>query len=76
MPTSRPMPAIGPSCHELRINDGNTTFRIIYYVDPEAVVILEVFLKKTRTTPKQTIDVARKRLRAYRRAVQEESREN
>lgn len=76
MPASRPIPAIGPGCHELRINDGNTTFRIVYYIDPEAVVILEVFSKKTRSTPKQTIEIARKRLRAYRRVVQEESRED
>jgi len=76
MPVSRPMPDIGPNCHELRINDDDKTFRIVYYIDPEAVVILGVFLKKTRATPKQTIDVTRKRLRAYRHAVQEESRED
>jgi phage-related protein len=69
MPVSRSMPAIGPSSHELRINDGHATFRILYFVDPEAIVILDVFSKKTRATPKQTIDVARKRLRAYHRAV-------
>lgn len=29
MPHSRPMPSIGKNCHELRINDENTTWRII-----------------------------------------------
>jgi len=30
MPQSRPTPSIGPQCHELRINDKNVTWRIIY----------------------------------------------
>ena len=29
LPHARPMPAIGPRCHELRINDTAATFRII-----------------------------------------------
>jgi phage-related protein len=69
MPDSRPMPAIGGSCHELRVGDGSTTWRIIYAIQPDAVVILEVFQKKTRTTPPQILETARKRLRAYQRAA-------
>jgi len=59
------MPAIGPRCHELRINDAATTFRIMYRADPDAVVILEVFSKKTRRTPKSVIDACKRRLRVY-----------
>ena len=73
MPASRPMPTIGAGCHELRVDDGDVTWRILYYVDTDAVVVLEVFNKKTRATPKYVIEVARKRLRAYRRAVLEDS---
>jgi phage-related protein len=65
MPHSRPMPSIGPRCHELRIDDGETTWRIIYRIDPDAIVILEVFSKKTRTTPKSVIQTCRRRLREY-----------
>lgn len=65
MPHSRPMPGIGPRCHELRINDRNKTWRLIYRTDDEAIVILEVFEKKTNTTPTHVIDVCRKRLRSY-----------
>jgi len=65
MPHSRPLPSIGPRCHELRINDERTTWRIIYRIDSDAIVILEVFSKKSRTTPKAVIDVCRKRLREY-----------
>ena len=65
LPHSRPMPAIGPRCHELRINDAAATFRIIYRTDPDAVVILEVFSKKTRQTPKTVLAACKRRLRDY-----------
>jgi phage-related protein len=65
MPASRPMPDIGRNCHELRIDDGGVTWRIIYHLSPDAVVILDVFQKKSRATPKQVIEVSRRRLRAY-----------
>jgi phage-related protein len=65
MPSSRPMPSIGRGCHELRINDGDVTWRIVYHVDDEAIVILEVFKKKSRATPKRVIDICTKRLAHY-----------
>ncbi len=65
MPNSRPMPPIGPRCHELRINDVDQTWRIIYRTDPDAIVILEVFSKKTNQTPKKVIDTCKKRIRDY-----------
>jgi phage-related protein len=65
MPHSRPLPSIGPRCHELRINDERTTWRIIYRIDSDAIVILEVFSKKSRTMPKAIIDVCKRRLREY-----------
>ena len=45
MPFSRAMPSIGPGCHELRILEKDKTWRIIYYIDTDAIVILEVFAK-------------------------------
>ncbi|MBM2830563.1 MAG: transposase [Gammaproteobacteria bacterium] len=65
MPQSRPMPTIGKRCHELRITDENIIWRIIYRTDSDAVVILEIFNKKTNQTPKQIIDICKKRLRDY-----------
>ncbi len=59
------MPTIGERCHELRIMDVDTTWRIIYRVDPDAIVIADVFSKKTRATPKAVIERAKKRLREY-----------
>jgi phage-related protein len=65
MPESRPMPTIGRGCHELRIRDAKTTWRIIYRVDPDAIVLLEIFKKKTNRTPKAVIDTCKQRLRNY-----------
>lgn len=65
LPHSRPMPSIGPRCHELRINDRNATWRIMYRVDRDAIVILEVFKKTTAKTPVPVIDTCKRRLRMY-----------
>jgi phage-related protein len=45
MPHSRPMPAIGRRCHELRIMDENVTWRIFYRVDAEVVCAWRPFEK-------------------------------
>jgi phage-related protein len=65
MPHSRPMPTIGPRCHELRIKDARSDWRIVYRVDSDAVVIAEIFAKTTRTTPDRTIADCRRRLKMY-----------
>jgi len=65
MPDSRPMPSIGKQCHELRINDLNKTWRVIYFIDDDAIVILEVFAKKSQKTPTEIIAVCKKRLAIY-----------
>ena len=58
-PHSRPMPSVGRRCHELRIQDESTTWRVMYRVDPDAVVILTVFSKKTEKTPASLLSVER-----------------
>jgi phage-related protein len=65
LPHSRPMPSIGPRCHELRITDENKIWRIIYRIDPDAIVITEIFAKKTNKTPKEVIAVCKQRLKQY-----------
>lgn len=71
LPRSRPMPAIGTRCHELRINDTAATFRIMYRADPDAVVILEVFSKKTQQAPRTVLEACKRRLRDYDRLTGE-----
>ena len=65
LPHSRPIPSVGPRCHELRIIDEDATWRIIYRIDADAVIIAEVFSKKTAQTPKRIIAVCQRRLREY-----------
>lgn len=73
MPVSRPMPSIGDRCHELRINDGDTDkqWRIIYRIDSDAILILDVFNKTTQKTPKRVIQNCQKRLKLYDRMSQD-----
>jgi len=65
MPQSRPMSSTGPRCHELRINDENKRWRIIYRIDSDAIVILEVFKKKTQRTEKIILNNCKKRIQLY-----------
>lgn len=65
MPQSRPMPGIGAHCHELRVNDEARTWRIIYRIDFDAIVVVDVFEKKTRETPRQVMQDCQRRLRRY-----------
>src|SRR6266540_844170 len=62
MPHSRPIPSIGPGCHELRIVDGKVSWRIVYHIATDAVVILDVFRKQTEATPLAVINACKQRL--------------
>lgn len=65
MPQSRPMPSIGVRCHELRVPDEDANWRVVYFVDTDAIVVLDVFAKKTEQTPKPVIDACKIRLANY-----------
>jgi phage-related protein len=65
MPHSRPMPSIGRHCHELRVPDAGLTWRIIYRVDADAIVIAQVFAKKQQATPAQVVRISKDRLQRY-----------
>ena len=65
LPHSRPMPSIGARCHELRITDEDSIWRIMYRIDTDAIIILEVFNKKSAKTPKHVLDVCKLRLKVY-----------
>jgi phage-related protein len=67
MPDSRPMPIIGTRCHELRVNDqiSKVTWRIFYRTDKDAILLIDIFSKKTQKTPQEFIERAKRRLRKY-----------
>lgn len=75
MPEARAMPSIAKRCQELRVQDENQTWRIVYRVDEDAIVIAEVFAKKSRATPREVIAVCRRRLRAYDQLGRSEERD-
>ncbi len=74
MPLAKPLPQIGPRCGELRIRDRNHNWRIIYHIEPDAVVILDVFAKKSQRIPQEVIERCKKRLRQYRADVRQSTK--
>ncbi len=74
MPHSRPMPSIGPQCHELRIRDRNRIWRMVYRLDPEVIVVASVFSKTTRATASQDIAKYKQRLKTYDEDLKKASR--
>lgn len=69
LPHSRPMTTVGKNCHELRITDRNANWRIVYRIETDAIVILDVFQKKTATTPQLVIEQSKARLARYLKTI-------
>lgn len=69
MPQSEPLPIVGPRCGALRVRDADHSWRIMYRVDSDAILILEVYCKKTPKIPNEVIDRCQRRLRQYDEAV-------
>lgn len=65
MPQAEPLPEIGPRCGSLRVRDSEHHWRIVYRNDADAVLILEVYTKKTRKIPNEIIARCKKRLKQY-----------
>lgn len=65
LPHSRPMPSIGNQCYELRINDNDSTWRIVYRIYVDAILIVDVFSKKTSRTPKSIIIICQERIKRF-----------
>jgi phage-related protein len=65
LPTFRPMPVIGRRCGELRVVDEDKTWRIVVCVDADAVLVAEVFAKKTQKTSLSVITNCKARFKEY-----------
>jgi phage-related protein len=65
MPQAEPLSTIGPRCGALRVRDDDQNWRIVYRLDPDAVLVLEVYAKKTKKIPQEVIERCKRRLRAY-----------
>src|SRR6266446_4626392 len=65
MPQAEALPIVGPRCGALRVRDGDHSWRIMYRVDSDAVLVLEVYAKKTKQIPQEVINRCKKRLKSY-----------
>jgi phage-related protein len=65
MPQAEPLPSVGPRCGAVRVRDSGHNWRILYRLDPDAILILEVYPKKTRKLPVDVIDRCQARIRRY-----------
>jgi phage-related protein len=65
MPRSRPMPSIGAGVHELRVNDGRHNWRVVYRIDPDIILVVDVFAKTTRATPDLVLRRCKKRIKDH-----------
>ena len=65
MPQAEALPDVGSRCGALRIRDAEHNWRIMYRIDADAIVILEVYSKKTRKIPDEVMERCSKRLKQY-----------
>ena len=69
MPQAEPLPDVGPRCGALRVRDAGHNWRIMYRTDSDAVLVLDVYSKKTRKIPDEVIERCKRRLKQYDAAV-------
>ncbi|GAB4147650.1 MAG: hypothetical protein Tsb009_20910 [Planctomycetaceae bacterium] len=65
MPQAESLPDVGPRCGALRVRDAEHNWRIMYRIDSDAVLVVEVYPKKTRKIPDEVIERCKKRFRQY-----------
>jgi phage-related protein len=70
MPQAEPLSNVGSRCGALRLRDAEHNWRIMYRIDSDAVLILEVYAKKTRKIPDEVIKRCQQRLKRYDAATQ------
>lgn len=71
MPQSEPLPVVGPRCGAIRVRDRSHNWRIMYRLDADAIVIVEVYSKKTNKIPDEVIVRCKQRLARYDQALKE-----
>lgn len=76
MPQAELLPDVGKRCGALRIRDAGHNWRIMFRIDPEAILILEVYAKKTHKIPDEVIEHCQGRLKRYDEAVNAAKRQS
>ena len=66
----KPMPSIGKGVEEIRVRDETGIYRTIYTARlTDAIYVLHVFQKKSQTTSKSDIDIAKERYTELMRGI-------
>ncbi len=65
MPQAEPLPDVGPRCRALRVPDAEHNWRIMYRIDTDAILVTDVYPKKTRKIPIKVIQQSKRRLAQY-----------
>ena len=65
MPQAEPLPDVGRRCGALRVRDAEHNWRIMYRIDSDAVLIVDVYAKKTRKIPDEVFERCKQRLNQY-----------
>ena len=65
MPQAEPLTGVGPRCGALRVRGVEHNWRIMYRVDTDAILVLEVYSKKSRKIPDEVIERCKQRLKQY-----------
>lgn len=53
----------------IEAGDAEANWRLMYYIADDAIVVLEVFAKKTGETPRAVLDACRQRLALYKKVT-------
>ena len=69
MPQAEPLTDVGPRCGALRVRDAEHNWRIMYRIDADAVLVLEVYPKNTRKIPDEVMKRCKQRLKQFDAAV-------
>ncbi len=64
MPTCR---AMGAGLWEVRTNLKNTIARVLFYTTKDEMILLHGFIKKTGSTPKADLDLAKERMKEHKK---------
>ena len=59
------MPDVGSCCGALRVRDAEHNWRIMFRIDTDAVLILEVYAKKMQKITDDVIQRCQQRLKRY-----------
>ena len=65
MPQAEPLADVGPRCGALRVRDAQHNWRIMVRIDPDAVLVLEVYAKRTLQIPREVMQRCKQRLKQY-----------